>query len=61
MPGARGYEPPEQKLVLELGGPWAFYHAFWRAHSIEHLSTLYSPEAQVGAGEPIVGTVAHLQ
>jgi LmbE family N-acetylglucosaminyl deacetylase len=50
---ARGYEPPEQKLALELGGPWAFYHAFWRAHSIEHLSTLFSPEAQVGAGEPL--------
>jgi LmbE family N-acetylglucosaminyl deacetylase len=43
----RGYEPPEQKLALELGGPWAFYHAFWRAHKIEHLNDLYSPEAQV--------------
>jgi LmbE family N-acetylglucosaminyl deacetylase len=43
----RGYEAPEQKLALELGGPWAFYHAFWPAHNIEHLNDLYSPEAQV--------------
>jgi len=44
---ARGYEPPEQKVALELGGPWAFYHAFWPAHNIEHLNNLYPPEAQV--------------
>lgn len=43
----RGYEPPEQKLTFELGGPWAFYRAFWRAHNIEHLESLYSPEAQL--------------
>lgn len=43
----RGYEPPEQKLALELGGPWAFYHAFWPAHNIPHLNGLYPPEAQV--------------
>jgi hypothetical protein len=44
----RGYEAPEQKLSFELGGPWAFYRAFWRAHNIEHLEKLYSPEAQLG-------------
>ncbi len=43
----RGYEPPVQKLALELGGPWAFYHSFWPAHNIEHLNDLYPPEAQV--------------
>jgi LmbE family N-acetylglucosaminyl deacetylase len=43
----RGYEPPEQKLAFELGGPWAFYHAFWPAHDIQHLNDLYPPEAQV--------------
>ena len=48
---ARGYVPPEQKLALELGGPWAFYHAFWPAHNIEHLAELYSPMAQVAPGE----------
>ncbi|HKW17204.1 MAG TPA: PIG-L family deacetylase [Terriglobales bacterium] len=49
----RGYEPPEQKLSFDLGGPWAFYHVFWRAHGIEHLADLYSPEAQVAAGESL--------
>jgi LmbE family N-acetylglucosaminyl deacetylase len=43
----RGYEPPKQELELELGGPWAFYHAFWPAHDIQHLNDLYPPEAQV--------------
>jgi LmbE family N-acetylglucosaminyl deacetylase len=43
----RGYEAPEQKLAFELGGPWAFYHAFWPAHDIQHLNDLYPPEAQV--------------
>jgi LmbE family N-acetylglucosaminyl deacetylase len=47
----RGYEPPEQKLDLELGGPWAFYHAFWPAHNIQHLKDLYPPEAQVAGNK----------
>ena len=47
----RGYEPPSEPLTLSLGGPWAFYRAFWRAHNIEHLADLYAPEAQVGSGD----------
>jgi hypothetical protein len=50
---ARGYQAPEQKLALELGGPWGFYHAFWPAHNIEHLANLYAPEAQVAPGESL--------
>ncbi len=49
----RGYQAPEQKLALELGGPWAFYHAFWPAHSVERLADLFSPEAQVAPGESL--------
>jgi LmbE family N-acetylglucosaminyl deacetylase len=49
----RGYALPEQKLALELGGPWAFYHAFWPAHDVEHLADLFSPEAQVAPGETL--------
>ncbi len=49
----RGYQAPEQKLALELGGPWAFYHAFWPAHNIERLEDLFSPEAQVAPGESL--------
>jgi hypothetical protein len=48
---ARGYEPPSPGVSFELGGPWAFYRAFWRAHNLEHMAKLYSPEAQVAPGE----------
>ena len=50
---ARGYVSPAPGLTLELGGPWAFYRAFWPAHNIEHLADLYSPEAQVAPGETL--------
>jgi LmbE family N-acetylglucosaminyl deacetylase len=50
---ARGYEQPSAQLTLELGGPWAFYRAFWRAHNIEHLADLYAPEAQVAPGDTL--------
>jgi hypothetical protein len=49
----RGYEPPPAGMALELGGPWAFYQQFWRAHNLEHLANLYSPEAQVAPGDPL--------
>lgn len=49
----RGYEPPPPGLGVELGGPWAFYQAFWRAHNIEHLADLYPPQAQVAPGESL--------
>ena len=48
-----GYQIPEQTLALELGGPWAFYHTFWRAHGIEHLAQLFAPEAQVAPGQSL--------
>lgn len=50
---ARGYEPPSADVSLELGGPWSFYRAFWRAHNIEPIGDLYSPEAQVALGETL--------
>ena len=46
----RGYEPLPRGVGLELGGPWAFYHAFWRAHDLNRLPDLYAPEAQVAPG-----------
>jgi LmbE family N-acetylglucosaminyl deacetylase len=49
----RGYEPPAPAVALELGGPWAFYRAFWPAHNLEHLAELYSPEAQVTRSEKL--------
>lgn len=50
---ARGYEPTAGGVILELGGPWAFYYQFWLAHNIERLADLYSPEAQVGPTETL--------
>ena len=49
----RGYELPAPGVVLELGGPWAFYRTFWPAHGIEHLANLYAPEAQTAPGESL--------
>lgn len=50
---SRGYELPAPALTLGLGGPWAFYREFWRAHNIEHLGKLYPPEAQVAPGDTL--------
>ncbi|HEX5410655.1 MAG TPA: PIG-L family deacetylase [Terriglobia bacterium] len=35
-------------LSVELGGPYLFYSWFWKAHGLEHLASLYPPEAGVG-------------
>jgi len=48
-----GYEPPPPGIGLELGGPWAFYHAFWPAHNLNHLADLYAPEAQVAPADTL--------
>jgi LmbE family N-acetylglucosaminyl deacetylase len=52
---ARGYHPESRSgLSLELGGPWAFYREFWKAHSIEHLAALLRvPEVSVQRGETL--------
>lgn len=47
----RGYQPETlHGLSLRLGGVFAFYRAFWRAHNIEHLGPLVAPEMEVAAG-----------
>jgi LmbE family N-acetylglucosaminyl deacetylase len=44
---APGFDPPaEGKLKVELGASWRFYHQFWQAHGLDHLSTLVGPEIQ---------------
>lgn len=51
----RGYRPETSAgLELELGGPWAFYREFWKAHDVEHLARLLpSPEVSVQPGETL--------
>jgi LmbE family N-acetylglucosaminyl deacetylase len=50
-----GYQPEShQGLSVELGGPWAFYRIFWKAHNIEHLAELLpEPEVSVNSGETL--------
>ncbi len=45
------YQPKQHEGVsVELGGPYLFYQRFWKAHGLEHLASLYAPEAGVGPG-----------
>ncbi|MGH9639778.1 MAG: hypothetical protein ACRD3Y_06930, partial [Bryobacteraceae bacterium] len=38
-------------LSLELGGPWAFYREFWKAHDLPNIAKLLPvPEIAVGFG-----------
>lgn len=46
-PGAIPFAPVhgyQQRLrhgiSIELGGPWAYYHIFWRVHNLDHLADL---------------------
>ncbi len=49
--GAIAFRPPAaQGVTLSLGGAFAFYRDFWRAHNIEHLGPLVAPEMEVAAG-----------
>lgn len=48
----RPYRPTIREGVsLRLGGPWEFYREFWRAHNIEHLAELVTPEVGVAGGQ----------
>jgi LmbE family N-acetylglucosaminyl deacetylase len=56
VPGPIAFHPvtgyrsqPHHGLSIELGGPWGFYQRFWRAHDLEHMASLVSPEAGVGS------------
>jgi LmbE family N-acetylglucosaminyl deacetylase len=51
----RGYRPDAgQGISIELGGPWAFYRAFWKAHNLDLLPGLIkTPEVAVGSGAQV--------
>lgn len=45
-----GYHPSSgHGVAIELGGPFAFYHRFWAAHGLSHLTNLLSPEVEIGS------------
>ena len=49
--GVRGYEPVARSgVTIELGGPWAFYRDFVRAHNLDSIMDLLQPEVAVPAG-----------
>jgi len=49
--GVRGYQPIARTgISIELGGPWAFYRDFVRAHNLDTLINLLAPEVAVPAG-----------
>jgi LmbE family N-acetylglucosaminyl deacetylase len=51
----RGYRSGERTgIAVELGGPWAFYREFWRAHNVEHLADLLAPEASAQSGNAMI-------
>ena len=49
---ARGYRfETRQGISIELGGPWAFYLEFWKAHNLDTLPGLITtPEVAVSNG-----------
>lgn len=50
----KGYKPESRSgLTLELGGPWSFYRGFWKAHDVDHLATLLTPEISVGVSQSL--------
>jgi LmbE family N-acetylglucosaminyl deacetylase len=47
-----GYHPAVRNgVTLELGGPWAFYTKFWRAHGLHLDKLLPEAETTLSAGE----------
>ncbi len=60
-PGEIAFSPPapwravpRSGVSVELGGPWAFYRAFWRVHELKQLPSLLSgSEVEVAPGDPI--------
>jgi LmbE family N-acetylglucosaminyl deacetylase len=58
----RGYhQEMHQGVSIDLGGPWAFYREFWRAHNLDHIADLIkTPEVAVAnAAEVHVPILIH--
>jgi hypothetical protein len=46
-------EAEGQGISLELGGPWAFYRKFYRAHGLTSLVNLVPPQAALSEGRQL--------
>jgi hypothetical protein len=50
----RRFVPVERSGVsVELGGAWAFYRDFWRAHDLEVLGLIVEPRIHIAAGRTL--------
>lgn len=51
---APGYRPAEGGgVTMELGGPWAFYQQFYRAHGLDSLKNLVAPQSSLSYGNQL--------
>jgi LmbE family N-acetylglucosaminyl deacetylase len=49
-----GYAPESRTgLSAELGGPWAFYRQFWKAHDLPGVHDIFMPEVRVGVSAEV--------
>jgi LmbE family N-acetylglucosaminyl deacetylase len=50
-----GFQPQTSRgMSLQLGGEWAFYREFWRAHALDTMANLLPvPEVSIGLGETL--------
>lgn len=46
-------EPLHRDIQLELGGPWAFYKQFYRAHGLASLNGLMSPQTALSEAQQL--------
>jgi LmbE family N-acetylglucosaminyl deacetylase len=50
----RGFQTQRRgDISLELGGPWAFYRDFWRAHNLDDLAQIVESRLYIRAGETL--------
>jgi LmbE family N-acetylglucosaminyl deacetylase len=48
VPQAPYTASPHSGITLELGGPWAFYREFYRAHGLASMENLVPPQSALG-------------
>jgi len=48
VPPPQYQETPRTGITLELGGPWAFYREFYRAHGLGSMKNLVPPQSALG-------------
>ena len=47
----RGYQPESHPgISVELGSPWSFYRPFWKAHDVDRVAQLHTPEIGTKSG-----------